>query len=173
MKKILSKFSAIILVVSIIICALPLNVYAAEGAEFIDTVYFKNAKTARYLSLNDNKDALGNYMNEAAFGIDKVNIVMKVKKLGNNFLIEPAKSTVHTLAPTSLSENSQITLQLSNGAPITQWKFVATATGNYTIHPVNAPTLCLAINDSGKVVLQTYKADALNQQWQASKFTLR
>lgn len=173
MKKILSKFSAIILVVSIIICALPLNVYAAEGAEFIDTVYFKNAKTARYLSLNDNKDALGNYMNAAAFGIDKVNIVMKVKKLGDNFLIQPAKSTVHTIAPASLSENSQITLQLSNGAPITQWKIVATATGNYTIHPVNAPTLCLAINDSGKVVLQTYKADALNQQWQASKFTLR
>lgn len=173
MKKILHKLSAVILVIAIIVCALPLNVYAAEGAEFIDTVYFKNAKTSRYLSLNDNSDTLGNYMNAAAFGIDKVNIVMKVKKLGNNFLIQPAKSTVHTIAPTSLTDGAKITMQLSNGAPVTQWKFSKTATGNYTIHPANAPTFCLAINDSGKVVLQTYKADALNQQWQASKFTLR
>lgn len=173
MKKLLHKFSAIILVMAIIICALPLNVYANTGAEFIDTVYFKNANNGRYLSLNDNKDTLNNTINTAKFEIDKVNIVMKVKKLGDNFLIQPAKSTVHTMAPTSLSENSDVRIVLDDGAPITQWVFVLQASGNYTIHPAGNTALCLAVDADGKVVLQVFNAEALNQQWLASKFTIR
>ncbi len=174
LKKVIYKLFLLFVIASVAVCSLPLNVYASTQAELVDTVYFKNAKTEKYLSLKSNKDELGTILTTAKFGIDKVNTVMKVKKLSNNnFLIQPAETTEYTAAPTSLSESQRVKLALNDGAPLTQWVFKLQKNGSYTIHPAKNTKLVLAVDTKGKVLLQKYDKTATNQQWEASKFSLK
>ncbi len=170
MRKLLHKLSAFLLVLLMFISVLPPSAYASGDATLIDTVYFQNASTKKYLSLKGNDDTVGNAINTDSFGIDKVNIVIKVKKLiNNNFLLQPANSTENTI----VFAGNQVKLGLSDGSAATQWSFVEAGNGNYTIRPSNNLNLALSVDSKGNAVLQTYKATDLKQQWLASKFSVR
>lgn len=179
LKKLLHKLGAFLLVLIMFVSVLPPSAYAAAEATLIDTVYFQNASTKKYLSLKElfdsnkkpiNSDIVGNTINTDSYGIDKVNIVIKVKKLSNNnFILQPAHSTENTIVFTG----TQVKLGVNDGSVGTQWTFVAVGNGNYTIRPANNLQLALSVDSNGNAILQTYNATDLKQQWCASKFSVR
>ena len=178
--KAIKSIIAFILSLSFIASLFSINLVVSAAGVLMeeDLYYFVNVNSGKYLTLNENHDAVTTNVQIETYEQDAVKHVFKLKDSGNNtYKLQPANSTLRFIgAASTVKSGVNVNLREQSADKSQAFEFYMVSNGIYTIRSATNNNLALTAaskDDKANVNLKTYSATDKNQQWKLVKFSLK